>query len=399
MDSRRLIAALESSVRKVNGVRARPASIFNQDPFVSSKVLDDLEKCIREEDDLKMFDGRPWFLLRSGRVLEPRNLATWLVRRAYNKQATDEKTGSKIVVEELQRFVDADRIPISYVALLDGVEPEPTYRLSEDLSITQVSKIAIPETVYRVLGSNHKPRPSAAVLVREAVLFKESNAGSESSYDQLFTQAELFQDACRALTLAKDSSPALVALWEQTEDFVPCGDHLSDQCFSWPRQTPPLNSVPFRPEDLNLARDIYGRYLDLPAKLKSTLRLSIDRLNSASGRGRIEDIAIDLGIAFEVFFFHDRNGGQGELTFTLAMRAAHFLEKDSRARRNLTNIVKGVYHLRSKAVHAGRIELAKKVYGKAPLSLFSAGRNLMARALTKTIMQGKMPDWEMIVLE
>ena len=101
------------------------------------------------------------------------------------------------------------------------------------------------------------------------------------------------------------------------------------------------------------------------------LDIAIRRFNYAYERERSEDKLIDYMIAFEALF----SEGSGDLRYKIPTRVARFLETDSDQRRNICNIMKKSYDVRSKIVHGNRSNINVKFksgneYNTIPLTEF-----------------------------
>jgi hypothetical protein len=120
----------------------------------------------------------------------------------------------------------------------------------------------------------------------------------------------------------------------------------------------------------------------------------LKRLNASLRRKELVDSAIDLGIAIDALFLAEREPDRGELTFTLRLRAARFLEATEAGRREISRFFSTLYKLRSSAVHAG--EISDSVDKVPARQLVQRGQELTATALQRMIVDGP-PDWQKLI--
>ncbi len=123
-----------------------------------------------------------------------------------------------------------------------------------------------------------------------------------------------------------------------------------------------------------------------------SLRLAVRRLAaSRSRRGRlgVEDRVLDTAIALEIMYGPER----GALTYKLKTRAAYFLGKSAKERKEISKKVGVFYDARSFIVHGKK--------GKPRVSLEEAlahGFEIAANTLRKLLRNGSVPDWDEVVL-
>lgn len=107
------------------------------------------------------------------------------------------------------------------------------------------------------------------------------------------------------------------------------------------------------------------------------------------------DTAIELGIALESLY------APAPLSDGIALavrtRAARFLGGSLEVRRRTVTTLRGVYDLRSRAVHAGRFDAegAPKKWRDDVLvrKVLEDGQRLVGQSLVKVILEGE-PNWE-----
>ena len=104
------------------------------------------------------------------------------------------------------------------------------------------------------------------------------------------------------------------------------------------RQGKPLGTpTEVKEADIEKAKYLYERLVDLDSNDREKLQIPIDRwVGSKTNRSWIDKI-IDLGIAFEALYAPD--GGSGEIRFRFAVRAAWYLGKDKEDRKRASKKV------------------------------------------------------------
>ena len=89
---------------------------------------------------------------------------------------------------------------------------------------------------------------------------------------------------------------------------------------------------------------------------RAFLAIALRRFNMAFGRQQLGDQIVDLMIAAEALFLSDAEAGRGELRFRLAVRAAMFVEAPQYTRRQVFDLMRKAYNVRSGVVHGGSIK-------------------------------------------
>jgi hypothetical protein len=122
----------------------------------------------------------------------------------------------------------------------------------------------------------------------------------------------------------------------------------------------------------------------------------MSRLQSAVAgvQGRVNG-AIDVGIALEALFL--TNDEQSELGFRLKYRAAKYLRSSFEERKLIRADVGVLYALRSAAVHRGSI--GAQFRERPTEDLLMLGASLASEAVKRMINDGRIPDWDKLLLE
>ena len=126
---------------------------------------------------------------------------------------------------------------------------------------------------------------------------------------------------------------------------------------------------------------------------RDRLALAIRRLaalSSRSGRFGTEDRILDAAIALETMYSVDAP----EITYKLATRAGYFLGLDGDERMDIFRTVKDFYRVRSAIIHGSRSKRRQIDLGKA----LSDGQQLARDTLLAFLRDGRVPDWERLVM-
>ena len=86
--------------------------------------------------------------------------------------------------------------------------------------------------------------------------------------------------------------------------------------------------------------------------------MALRRFNLSFERQQPDDQIIDLMIAAESLFLSDM-GDKGELSYRLALRAAKFVESSRYKPREVFDLMRVAYGIRSKLVHGGSLNIIK----------------------------------------
>ena len=89
--------------------------------------------------------------------------------------------------------------------------------------------------------------------------------------------------------------------------------------------------------------------------------MALRRFNIAFKREQLDDRIVDLMIAAESLFLSDSGdpGVRGEQRFRLALRAAKFVESQRYASRQVFDLMRRAYDIRSQIVHGGSVKKIK----------------------------------------
>ena len=131
-----------------------------------------------------------------------------------------------------------------------------------------------------------------------------------------------------------------------------------------------------------------------------TLELAVNRLASSIQRDRgrfwVQDRILDVAIALEVMY----ELKPPELSYKLATRAGHFLEKETDERIDIFDKVMLLYDARSSIAHGNKDQKTSKSKKKA-IDLKEAGAagfSVAWNTLQALLDQGDFPDWKRLIM-
>jgi hypothetical protein len=351
---------------------------------VGTAAKRELLDLIRVEKDLKLFDASSLASVAVFTSVSYECLADWLIGR-------DRAVGIEQTVRDLVRYLDQEEIPVHVVAPLGGVVVEEAIELGAGITLLPLDRVPESQAKARFLELARWPghqvlwRFSSGYSALVCPRFRDKGRPDGESWvradpPELGEIHERMLDVCRIFTIVGPCAPIFLGLWEQTEDWVPCGDCLYLDRWFWTWRDAELAQGwrILEAEDLAQAKDMFRRYMALAQETRQKLRIPIDRLNESMRRRNLEDAAIDLGISLEALF-----GGPGR-----DKRAADFLRGTADGHNAIKKSVSDIYSLRSRAVHRG------KVNGQEAGQFLKKGWEIVAEALRKIVMQGKLPDWD-----
>lgn len=370
----------QSRANMIGIVLAYEASVNSPRSDPSVRALFD---AIREEPELKIFDGMMQITVNAASRTEYYQLALWLMGRARDADA-------ETAVDDLQRYVDADHLPCETTLVLAGIDPEATIDLGGGMSL--INWESVPDSPQkesfgeRVIHSFGLNMPTAAI-VRPFSIPKRHIAPDEYKMDLVAVDDVALQDALSCVSVVGPSAVQFLAYWIRLPEWAPAVGsgmalpHVEGRAF--PKK--------FSVADGAEAKELLSKFQRLPEPERAHLKLVMHRLGQAMRRFTPVDAAIDLGIALESMFLNDQNDDRGELTFRLKLRMARFLGVDVPDRKRIHGLVGHVYKARSVAVHTGVVP--PTVAGLPVQKILDDGCGLAADAIRRMIRSGQ-PAWD-----
>jgi hypothetical protein len=333
-------------------------------------------------------------------------LAKWLILNSINK-GIDETVG------QLESFLSLDYTPAIRILAISGLEPEEQIQVTDTIRLIPFEELpeSMPKNALyprflqddgiRIMNptfSSYNP-PKAALVKRLELQPKAYDKDEEKPQSNPVGLDNLY-DLVRFLTLHTNSTPVVLGSWSELSEDVPCAKMLGGG-FGYPSPEVLVNrDIPINQKDWDKLRPIYEQYIRLGDKTKDLLSIVFQRINQARRRHRLEDRAIDQGIAYEVLFLNDK-AHMEQLSFMLRLRASLLLSNEPKERKKLLDFFKAFYTCRSKATHEGRLERKIKVPNNGKMEtekLLEKSDELCVNAIKKIIELGGFPNWDELML-
>jgi hypothetical protein len=406
VDKHNLVEILEEILAKDNAnLRADDAGFMPYSlprEFVKGTPL---LRVLTEIPELEIFNEKVMNLGTSKCTVHLEDLASWLIGRAFTN-------GAKLAVEDLQKYIDINLMPIVFVLAVSGIKIHEMERLSDEIELVPFSDLSNHLTLSSLKtpqlknekffpGFSASP-PLIAIITRSELKPKyydryemEKPSKDLSSMDEIARCERLLYEACECLTLVGPSTPVPVAIWSKAEEWVPCANMLGEAWSNLIHDVISNKEYQFEHSDIERAREIYKSFFELSEETRDRLRVPIVRLNQALRRISLADAAIDLGIALEALLVHDR-GPLDPIAFPMRLRGAWLLGDNLAKRKVLLEMLRNLYVLRSQAVHTGKVDAVIK--GTATVDLLGKGFELCVEAIEKIIRDGGFPEWDSIIL-
>jgi hypothetical protein len=370
VDSTRLVVSVEAAI-------------------LGTMSFDALVEDLRTHPELGIFDNKTQWKGGTGVMLTLRALAEWLVNKGRQLSASQ-------VVRDLERYVTEPEVPYEEILILAGVVLDKPLQLAGGIEMLPFSSLEAPvwkEHLERLFGGswvNYRPSVALRRSVHHPRTHLEWSNSAKPNWDASFQDLD---DIRLCITALGPHGPLYLGAWIQAEPWVP---DLGGGSAQIPE---PLNVGNYPRNlvtDLRELPELYCKWTALSEKERKHLRVALKRINSGVRRFAVVDSAIDLGIAMEAIFLSDKEPEQGELGFTLRLRAARYLGTDKTTRLDVSKLFSHLYGFRSKAVHTG--ELGGVIKGISTESLLDRGYRLVGQAIRRIISEGE-PSWSEIIFE
>ncbi len=297
--------------------------------------------------------GRDAYFLHEVVRLTESHLAWWLAARA-------KQTSPAHALAELHEFATGDGFAWHAAMVLTGVHTRDAVTLANGVALVTLGEL--PQSFQLTSLRDElsvNPRyplaawPQAALLKHYAhpkAFASKGESPSSIAKHLVATAVEELEEARLCLAIAGTASPHMVHLWFAPAAGVPL-PRVGQRRYDYP----PRREVFATEVKLEWrSGELHESYRRLADDVRTRLRVSMKYLCDALGSEDLADMAIKLGIAMESFFLHDIEH-PSELSYRLSMRAAHLLASTARERRDLFDLFRLVYDLRSEAVHTGHL--------------------------------------------
>lgn len=358
-----------------------------RDPETNQRLVRELEN----DPELRKFDGAVFETSTGGFRVQLSSLADWVLAQSLSR-------GTEAPIRDLERFLALGYLPYSEIVALSGLYPRERVDLGEDVFLVPIRDISqsavtdqlfgIPRSLTEFTGPKNAPRPSAAIfktVKKEPPLVADFSMGMgapPSYYSELM-------EISRSFSAIGPSGWIAMAHWCQVEDWIP----LARSGSAWNMLSYEIvhdNYTELAPAEVSA---FVSQYRATPDSIKTKLRVPLDRLNQCMRRRRLEDRAIELGIALESLVVSDRSAAD-PISLPLRLRSAIYLDHGVETRRKTYRTIKKAYELRSKAVHEGGLvdsEENRKTIDEAAM--------VCAQIIRKIVSTGVFPDWDNVILE
>lgn len=340
-----------------------------------------------------------------GHVIQEHSLPLRLVEAARhgNQLST--------MFRDVRAFADSGISSVDMYAPLVGVQIKRTpIEISEQVSL--VSWSDVPSCHQKDKFGKHddnfesispmRPLPHAAIrfhFPEQRILFASADEArdlAKANFTSHNDAISTIYDVMHSLTILTASPVAVLGTWVHVVQDVPrsfagasysFNDAVFDQRLFHAAQNPVLLA-----NDNRLA-DVVLQYRAFSATDRDALTIAMNRVGASLKKRTIVDRAIDLGIGLEAMLLHSigNEKDRGELRYRAAVRGAVFLGNKSADRKDVYEIIRAAYNLRSAAVHTGRLDPKNTERDTETLSKAS---QIACQMALKLIENGRFPNWE-----
>ena len=235
--------------------------------------------------------------------------------------------------------------------------------------------------------------PESALILEQTVdpfLCDEGYRGP----DNYLQEYELLTDITLALTIVGRRVSLCAAYWflfddpdlERARIGMSRGGQLHEVLPTSPHEYQPLD-----PQD---AAKTVQAYLSLQPSIRSHIRVAIERLNLSLRRRSVGDRAVELAVAFEALLGDKANN---EMMHKITTRSVRLVGGTSENRQRNSSLMKRTYDIRSKLVHTGVSDSAKR-YSIAEEQLSASEiidqcTDFCIQVIRALIFLQEIPDW------
>jgi hypothetical protein len=364
-------------------------NLVNSSVQAPDNILDQVVQALKEEQELDRISFGYMNVPSIGLPLRLRPIAEWLLAQALAH-------GSEVAFDLLQRFVDKDYPATLEVCALCGFTTYEEIKLPLNILLVPFSSLPqseasdffkqTPSWYSRDRAFRRLPEPGAALVIRNSngITLGSDAQASQQIHDGLFRKVAL------CLTLFGPSAPTPVAYWCQIEDWdrVPSGGELGSGALYLEEIIPDKMFPASSPSAAGInVYELVDRYLGLDVGTQKKLELPLQRLNLALKRQSNVDSAIELRVALESLLVDNPKG----ISAQIRERGSRLGSTDPAERIKLTQILKNVYSLCSRAIHSGMLS------DQDDSALLREGISICANLIRAIIYQGSVPDWNTLL--
>lgn len=357
-------------------------------------MLESLNEALRKIPELEIFDNYLRGLMGGWSHLDYDWLAITLKEQVL-------EVGASQTIADLQRYLDSDTFIFRQILFLGGVVVPGPIPLTNGITLIpftgsdQSSIEFIPPGLH---GPPHWIDTGArnqitAALFKDFAHPKQHVEGPNPTIKPVGSQdlggfGDL-EDALLCLSVPGPSGPAKIASSIFPVDWIPCWGGPVGELPQHAQLTAPKS---LNESEVDQFRHLHHQFLELPDAQKKRFRVPLTRLSLAIRRHWNVDMAIDLGIALEVLLV--KKTYDSSIGLTLRLHAARLLGNTVEERKDLANLMKSLYDLRSNAAHSG--ELPAAIRGVNSSIILKRSAEVTAKAIEHVIMNGE-PDWDSII--
>lgn len=390
-DRTRLVSALSSAVLVAPKARSVEEGLFFQiitlrdSPESALKELKELLEVVRSIPAFDLFNHAYQCALGRWERIDFLFLVRWLVSRG-------QQVGPERAVADLSRYLEVETLDLTEVLAVDGFQIETTIDLGEH-QLVPWKDLGVSDTKWRVAAHSLFSHASASAAVsRRHVIQRLHIRPWDSPAPNIPLSIEPALDVLRCVTVVAGAGIRLLHYWFEPPDWAPWAVSLSSFGIDLTAYALP---VALKADLVPQIQHCVSRFGERDDSTRVRLRVPVDRLNRSYLAGlRSVEKAIELGVALESLYAPAKLS-EG-IAFAVRMRAARFLGGPLDARRKTAAILKDVYDLRSRAVHAGRFDTEggpkKWRDPNVVLEVLQEGQCVVARSLVKVIEEGE-PAW------
>ncbi|MGQ7939162.1 hypothetical protein [Paraburkholderia sp. D1E] len=350
-----------------------------------------------EQPEIAELEG---YLFNQGNSVH--SLGASFILSALIAKALDE--GADVAIASMYDFIDIDCNRCIEVLLLEGIHVVETTEVADGIFLCPVS--AVPSSTLRsyltyVAENTERPPLSMAHLLHEekrnpgAALFQirevEPKFYREMPQFPLMADIPPIHDIANVLAILGPTSPLTCKSFSELAD----GEFLKGFVgFSWGthrEETRVYKNVSVTSNEIKNFVPVIRRYLALSTEMKLRLRVPLHRLNEAVRHGKLEDRALDLGIALESLLLGG-DLGKEKITSRLKRRGGLLLAAEKSQIAALEQKFSELYDFRSRAAHDGDVT-AKGASREHVETALIEGLSLCAAAIRKIIERGSFPEW------
>ena len=390
-DRERLTAALAIALRVAPKARSVERALFFQlatlrvDPNSAPQELHALWKVIRSIKPLDCFEHSTQITFGYPETVNAIFLAGWLISRS---QQSDVETA----ISGLERYLLSDSLVVTEILAVRGVrfEQEITaggYRL------VPWAQLPVSDRTWRIAErSVYGARMPDVAILRDHTISSEHQRPWNLTNTRPVPSVEPIRDVLRCISAASSAGIQMLHYWFEPPEWAPWAANFTSFGTDASRLAMP---VTLDEAMIGLIGKCVDRFSDSEESCRTRLRIPLDRLNQASLAGMdFVTAAIEIGIALESLYVPSKlSEGIG---YALRIRAARHTAGNSVARRATAKLVKDLYDLRSRAIHAGRFDAdgKRKWLDSGVLQqVMEQGRRLVGQSLMKVILEGE-PAWD-----